>query len=87
VLLGRGSAPLEQRAEVYADVAEYGGALPTSMALVAPPWKIAFDAARGAWELYNLDLDPHEERNRYDDEPARAAELRSRLLDGGGGRR
>lgn len=56
------------------------------MALVAPPWKIAFDAARGAWELYNLDLDPHEERNRYDDEPARAAELRSRLLDGGGGR-
>ncbi|MDO9020962.1 MAG: hypothetical protein Q8S73_01945 [Deltaproteobacteria bacterium] len=43
----------------------------------------------GAWELdiLDLDLDPREERNRYDDEPARAAELRSRLLDSGGGRR
>jgi hypothetical protein len=57
------------------------------MALVAPPWKIAFDASRGAWELYNLSLDPHEERNLYDDEPGRAGELRSRLLDTDSGRR
>ena len=83
----RGAAPRDWREEVYADVAEYGGASPTSMALVAPPWKIAFDASRCAWELYNLALDPHEEHNLYDDDRVRAGELRSRLLDGGSGRR
>ncbi len=88
VLLNRdGQAPPDWREEVYSDVAEFGGARPTSMALVAPPWKIAFDASRSAWELYNLALDPHEERNLYDDEPRRAGELRARLLDSGSGRR
>ncbi|MDB4928529.1 MAG: Choline-sulfatase, partial [Myxococcaceae bacterium] len=80
-LLGGRGAPADVRAEVYSDVAEYGGAAPTSMALVAPPWKIAFDASRGAWELYNLALDPGEERNVYDDDPVRVAELRWRLFD------
>ena len=82
VLLGRhGGAPPDWRAEVYADAAEYGGGAPTSMALVAPPWKIAFDATRSVWELYNLELDPGEQNNLYDDDPARAAELRARLFD------
>ncbi len=88
VLLSRhGGAPPDWREEVYADVAEYGGGTPTSMALVAPPWKIAFDASRSVWELYNLALDPGEQRNVFDEEPARARELRTRLLDGGAGRR
>lgn len=82
-----GAVPPDWREEVYSDVAEFGGATPTSMALVAPPWKIAFDGSRSAWELYNLELDPSEQRNVYDDEPARVGELRSRLFDGGRGRR
>lgn len=87
VLLGRhGGAPPEWREDLYADAAEYGGAPPTSMALVTPPWKIAFSASQGAWELYNLALDPREQRNLFDDEPARANELRARLLDAGTGR-
>ncbi|MDP3215025.1 MAG: sulfatase-like hydrolase/transferase, partial [Deltaproteobacteria bacterium] len=82
VLLGRhGGTPPDWRDEVYADAAEYGGGAPTSMALVAPPWKIAFDATRSVWELYNLELDPGEQNNLYDDDPARAAELRARLFD------
>ncbi|MBK8692730.1 MAG: sulfatase-like hydrolase/transferase [Deltaproteobacteria bacterium] len=88
VLLSRhGGAPPDWREEVYADVAEYGGGAPTSRALIAPPWKIAFDASRSVWEMYNLALDPGEQRNLYDEDPARARELRARLLDGGAGRR
>jgi arylsulfatase A-like enzyme len=81
VLLDPGGATAGVREEVYSDAAESGGGAPTSMALVAPPWKIAFDASRGAWELYNLALDPREERNVYDDDPVRVAELRWRLFD------
>lgn len=78
-----GAAPLDWREEVYADVAEHGGGVPSSMALVAPPWKIVFDAPRNVWELYDLARDPSEQHNLCDDEPTRARDLRARLLDRG----
>nr|MBK7067512.1 sulfatase-like hydrolase/transferase [Deltaproteobacteria bacterium] len=82
VLFSRhGGTPADWRDEVYSDVAEFGGARPSAMTLIAPPWKILFDAARNGWELYNLSLDPREERNLFDEDPTRAAELRARQLD------
>ncbi len=82
---GRTDPPAGWREEVYTDAAEYGGAPPTAIALVAPPWKVVFDPARSAWELYDLTADPGEQRNLYDEDPGRARTLRSRLLDGGAG--
>ncbi len=82
---GRVDPPEGWREEVYSDAAEYGGAPPTSIALVAPPWKVVFDPARSAWELYDLTADPGEQRNLYDEDPQRARTLRARLLDGGAG--
>ncbi len=52
---------------------------------MAPPWKVVFDPARSAWELYDLTADPGEQRNLYDEDPQRARTLRARLLDGGAG--
>ncbi|MBL8677758.1 MAG: sulfatase-like hydrolase/transferase [Myxococcales bacterium] len=69
------------RGAVFADVSPSGDSRPTSVALVAPPWKLIHDATRGAWELYQLDRDPLERSNVFHREPAVAEQLRARLAD------
>jgi arylsulfatase A-like enzyme len=75
------SAAIPWRGAVFADVSPAGDLRATSVALVAPPWKLLHDATRGAWELYQLDRDPLERSNVFNREPAVAEQLRARLAD------
>lgn len=74
-------ASIPWRGAVFADVSPAGDLRPSSMALVAPPWKLMHDASRGAWELYQLDRDPFERSNVFNREPVIAEQLRARLAE------
>jgi arylsulfatase A-like enzyme len=74
-------AAVPWRGAVFADVSPAGDLRATSVALVAPPWKLLHDATRGAWELYQLDRDPLERSNVFNREPVVAEQLRSRLAE------
>ncbi|MDP3279050.1 MAG: sulfatase-like hydrolase/transferase [Deltaproteobacteria bacterium] len=78
------SAPEAQipwRGALAADVSPGGDLRPTSLALVAPPWKLLHDATRNSWELFQLDRDAAERRNVYSQESAVAEQLRSRMSE------
>lgn len=69
------------RSAVFADVSPGGDLAPTTVALIAPPWKLLHDSTRGAWELYHLERDPLERNNVFHREPAVAEQLRARLAE------
>lgn len=75
------NAAVPWRGAVFADVSPAGDLRATSVALVAPPWKLLHDSTRGAWELYQLDRDPLERSNVFNREPAVAEQLRARLSE------
>ncbi len=81
VLQSAPGASIPWRGAVFADVSPAGDLRATSVALVAPPWKLLHDAARGAWELYQLDRDPLERQNVFNREPVVAEQLRARLSE------
>ncbi len=81
VLQSAPGAVIPWRGAVFADVSPAGDLRATSVALVAPPWKLLHDASRGAWELYQLDRDPLERQNVFNREPAVAEQLRARLAE------
>ncbi len=81
VLQSRGEASIPWRGSVFADVSPAGDLRATSVALIAPPWKLLHDGSRNAWELFQLDRDPLERHNLFDREGAIAEQLRVRLSD------
>ncbi len=48
--------------------------------LIAPPYKLIYDVARGLFQLYDLSHDPRENANLVDDDPVLANRMRERLL-------
>lgn len=75
------NAAIPWRGAVFADVSPAGDLRATSVALVAPPWKLLHDSTRNTWELYQLDRDPLERSNVFNREPAVAEQLRARLAE------
>ncbi len=79
VLQSPAGTAMPWRSAVFADVSPAGDLRATSVALVAPPWKLLHDSGRGAWELYQLERDPLERQNVFNREPSVAEQLRARL--------
>jgi hypothetical protein len=73
-------APEGWRDHVYMELVPKAGIVIAQKAVLAPPWKLIVDERHGLLELYDLDHDPHELRNLFDDEPARGGALREQLL-------
>jgi arylsulfatase A-like enzyme len=73
-------APAGWRDHLYVELLPSGTVTADQKAILAPPWKLIVDRRRDLLELYDLDRDPHELQNRFDDEPARGAALREQLL-------
>lgn len=81
LLQSRPEAVIPWRSAVFSDVSPAGDLRATSVALIAPPWKLLHDGSRNAWELFQLDRDPTERHNLFDRENAIAEQLRMRLSD------
>jgi len=81
VLQAPPGANIPWRGAVFADVAPSADLRASSVALIAPPWKLIHDSSRGAWELYQLDRDPLERSNVFHREPVVAEQLRARLAE------
>jgi arylsulfatase A-like enzyme len=75
-----GAAPGAFRARLFMEVMPDGLEPGEQKALFEPPWKLILDVRRGFLQLHDLDRDPREENNRFDDEPELAARMRARLL-------
>jgi Sulfatase len=73
-------APAGWRDHLYTELVPKAGVAFDQKAVLAPPWKLIVDVRHGLLELYDLDRDPGELRNVFDDEPARGAALRDQLL-------
>jgi arylsulfatase A-like enzyme len=81
LLQSQAESSVPWRGAVFADVSPAGDLRATSVALIAPPWKLLHDGSRNAWELYQLDRDAQERHNLFDRERGIAEVLRARLAD------
>jgi hypothetical protein len=76
-----GAAPGSIHPHLFMEVMPDGLAPNEQKALLEPPWKLIFDVRRGFWQLHDLDRDPREDRNLFDDEKDRAGRMGA-LLSG-----
>ena len=72
--------PIASRPDIYSHIARPGGeAFGPLYSIRSGPWKLLMNAGGGSAELYNIDEDPREQRDRQADAPAIAAKLSARL--------
>jgi hypothetical protein len=76
---GRHSTEDSLRPYLFMEVMPDGLEANEQKALLSPPWKLIFDVRRGFLQLHDLDHDPGEMRNLFDEEPARAKVMGERL--------
>src|SRR3546814_15038239 len=72
--------PIASRPDIFSHIARPGGeAFGPLYSIRSGPWKLLMNAGGGSAELYNIEEDPREQRDRQADAPAIAAKLSGRL--------
>ncbi len=72
--------PIATRPDIYSHIARPGGeAFGPLYSIRSGPWKLLMNADGGGAELYNIEEDPQEQRDRKTEDPATAAKLSAKL--------
>jgi arylsulfatase A-like enzyme len=74
------AAPGSLRSHLFTEVMPAGLEANEQKALLEPPWKLIYDVRRGFLQLHDLDRDPREDKNLFDDAPEQATRMRARLM-------